>query len=295
MELQKNSIYFNNVLSLFDGMSCGQIALNRAGIGYGNYYASEIDKWAMKVTQENYPQTVQIGDVTKVRGKDLPKIDLLIGGSPCQGFSFAGKGLNFEDERSKLFFEFVRIKNETTPQHFILENVMMKNEYIDIISELLGVKPIRINSSTVSGALRDRLYWTNIDNVTIPKDRGINMSDIVEDNYYSTRQKSYCIDANYGKGTNFRRYFFMGSRQLVLEKGYEPIGLTKDNANEIMHRDGNKWRKLTTNECERLQTVPVNYTAIAPKLERYKMLGNGWTVDVIAHIFNSLKNIPYQV
>ena len=144
------------VLSLFDGMSCGQIALNRAGIEYDNYFASEIDKHAIKVTQTNYPKTIQLGDVTKVKGSDLPKIDLLIGGSPCQGFSFAGKGLNFEDPRSKLFFEFVRLKNETQPKYWLLENVKMKAEHQNIISEILGVKPILINSSLVSAQNRER-------------------------------------------------------------------------------------------------------------------------------------------
>jgi len=131
-----------NVLSLFDGMSCGQIALNRIGIEYDNYFASEIDKHAIKVTQTNYPNTIQLGDVTKIKGSDLPKIDFLIGGSPCQGFSFAGKQLNFDDPRSQLFFEFVRILKECKPKYFLLENVKMKREYEDIISDALGVYPI---------------------------------------------------------------------------------------------------------------------------------------------------------
>jgi DNA (cytosine-5)-methyltransferase 3A len=138
-----------NVLSLFDGMSCGQIALNKAGIKYDNYFASEIDKPAIKVTQHNYPNTIQLGSVIDVKAEDLPKIDLLIGGSPCQGFSFAGKKLNFDDPRSKLFFEFVRLKNELNPKYFLLENVKMKQEWQDVISENLGVKPIRINSKSI--------------------------------------------------------------------------------------------------------------------------------------------------
>ena len=135
------------VLSLFDGMSCGQIALNKLGIEVDNYFASEIDKYAMQVTKHNYPNTKHIGDVTKVKGSDLPTIDLLIGGSPCQGFSFAGKQLNFEDPRSKLFFEFVRLLKETNPKYFLLENVKMKKEYQNIITEYLGVEPIVINSN----------------------------------------------------------------------------------------------------------------------------------------------------
>jgi DNA (cytosine-5)-methyltransferase 3A len=162
-----------NVLSLFDGMSCGQIALNKLGIKYDNYFASEIDKYAIKVTQNNYPNTKQLGNVVDVKGKDLPKIDLLIGGSPCQGFSFAGKQLNFEDHRSKLFFEFVRLLEECKPKYFLLENVNMKQEYQDIISKYLGVKPILINSNLVSTQNRRRLYWTNIPNINQPKDKNI--------------------------------------------------------------------------------------------------------------------------
>lgn len=280
-----------NVLSLFDGMSCGQIALNRAGIKYDNYFASEIDKYAIQVTQRNYPNTIQLGDITKIKAADLPKIDLIIGGSPCQGFSFAGKQLAFDDPRSKLFFEFVRLKNETQPKYFLLENVNMKKKYQDVISEYLGVNPIKINSSLVTGALRDRLYWTNIPGVTIPNNKHITLNDIIDGNYYSTRDKAYCIDANYGKGTNFRRYFFMGSRQLVLEKNYTPVNMTKENANEIMRKDGNRWRKLTPNECEKLQTVPLDYTLSVPNVERYRMLGNGWTVDVIAYIFSYINQL----
>lgn len=167
------------VLSLFDGMSCGQIALNRLGVKYSAYYASEIDKNAIKVTMSNYPNTIQLGDITKVNGYDLPKIDLLIGGSPCQGFSFAGKGLNFDDPRSKLFFEYVRLLKETNPKYFLLENVKMKKEHQDVISYYLVVKPILINSSLVSAQNRERLYWTNIPNVSQPKDNGIILKDIV--------------------------------------------------------------------------------------------------------------------
>lgn len=171
-----------NVLSLFDGMSCGQLALNRAGIKYDTYFASEIDKHAIKVTQANFPNTVQIGDVTEVVGSLLPQIDLLIGGSPCQGFSFAGKQLNFSDPRSFLFFEFVRLLNECKPRYFLLENVKMKKEYQDVISEYLGVHPIQINSALVSAQNRVRLYWTNIPGVEQPEDRGILLKDILEDN-----------------------------------------------------------------------------------------------------------------
>ena len=146
-----------NILSAFDGMSCGQIALNRKAIKYENYFASEIDKYAITVTQKNYPKTIQLGDICQLTGENLPSIDLLIGGSPCQGFSFAGKGLNFKDTRSRLFFEYIRLKNELNPRYFLLENVLMKKEYQDAISNMLGVTPILINSSLVSAQNRKRL------------------------------------------------------------------------------------------------------------------------------------------
>jgi len=170
------------VLSLFDGMSCGQVALNRLGIDVEKYYASEIDKYAIQVTQDKFPNTVQLGDVQFVTKHTFGsnKIDLLIGGSPCQGFSFAGKQLNFNDHRSVLFFEFVRLIKELKPKYFLLENVLMKQEYQDVISKYLGCKPIRIDSALVSAQTRKRLYWTNIPNVTQPDDKGIVLRDILE-------------------------------------------------------------------------------------------------------------------
>jgi len=263
-----------NVLSLFDGMSCGQIALGRVGVTVDNYFASEIDKYAIKVTQKNYPETKQIGTVTDVYGKDLPKIDLLMGGSPCQGFSLAGKQLNFNDPRSALFFDFVRLLKETSPKYFLLENVKMKKEYQDIISGMVGVQPIEINSAIVSAQNRKRLYWTNIPNVEQPEDKGILLKDVVHETefeavlknhgkYRSKNNKANCIDANYFKGVDNH-----GQRTQILAKGCI--------------------RKLTPVECERLQTVPDNYTDGVSNTQRYKMLGNGWTVDVISHI---LKNI----
>ncbi len=170
-----------NVLSLFDGMSCGQLALDRLGIKVDMYLAAEIDKYAMQIAKKNYPNTVHLGDVTKLRGVDLPKIDLLMGGSPCQGFSFAGKQLNFDDPRSILFFEFVRLLKETKPKYFLLENVRMKQEYQDVISEHLGVKPIMINSALLSAQNRMRLYWTNIPGLEQPEDKGVLLKDILED------------------------------------------------------------------------------------------------------------------
>jgi site-specific DNA-cytosine methylase len=170
-----------NVLSLFDGMSCGMIALDRLGIKVDNYYASEIDKYAMQVSAANYPEIIQVGDITKLDLSTLPKIDLVMGGSPCQGFSFAGKQLAFDDPRSALFFEFVKCVEALKPKYFLLENVKMKKEYLDIISEYMGVEPIFIQSSLVSAQSRQRYYWTNIPNVTPPEERGIVLRDILED------------------------------------------------------------------------------------------------------------------
>ena len=177
-----------NVLSLFDGMSCGQIALNKLGIDYDKYFACEIDKYAMQVTQHNFPDTIQLGDVQFVTKETFgtQKIDLVIGGSPCQGFSFAGKQLNFEDPRSALFFEFVRLVKELKPKYFLLENVKMKKEYQNVITQYMGVEPIEINSALVSAQNRRRLYWTNIPNVEHPEDKGIVLRDIID---YSISKK----------------------------------------------------------------------------------------------------------
>jgi len=192
-----------NVLSLFDGMSCGQIALNKLGIDYDKYFACEIDKYAMQVTQHNFPDTLQLGDVQFVTKETFGnhKIDLVVGGSPCQGFSFAGKMLNFDDPRSKLFFEYVRLVKELKPKYFLLENVKMKKESQDIISKYMGVEPIEINSSLVSAQTRKRLYWTNIPNVSQPEDKGVVLRDIIESGYIDERMvnegKSHCLTARY--------------------------------------------------------------------------------------------------
>ena len=301
-----------NVLSLFDGMSCGQIALNKAGIKIDKYFASEIDQHAIKVTQANFPDTIQLGDVQNVTAEKVGKIDLLIGGSPCQGFSFAGKNLNFEDPRSKLFFEYVRLLKELKPKYFLLENVRMKKESQDIISECLGVEPIAINSNLVSAQNRFRLYWTNIPNVTAPNDKGIILSDILESGD-TDREKSHCIDANYFKGGNLKSYFEKNRRQLVFTGGalrgryisQDPAKTQqqleirfdgKSNALNTVRRttlavdlESLTYRKLTPLECERLQTVPEGYTDHVSNTQRYRMLGNGWTVDVIKHILGGIK------
>lgn len=399
------------VLSLFDGMSCGQLALQKLGIKVKQYYAAEIDKHAIQVTQHNFPNTIQLGDVTKVFAKDLPKIDLLIGGSPCQGFSFAGKQLAFDDPRSKLFFEFVRLKNECNPTYFMLENVKMKKEFEIIISKYMGVAPIEINSALLSAQNRVRLYWTNIANepyglfgdmqcmIPQPKDKGILLRDILEsdvpDKYYlSEKMLQYFSNraANFNQGkvnvreeegkascltssmascdisdnfikvdTNLRKAvnqdkancFTAGGNSgglhsdmtlIVASRGRNPenpksresglnteqmleprydgktnclTSVQKDNlvmlnerqkanhknedekantflstswkgsqANGMTLVGTTKIRRLTPTECERLQTVPDGYTSIVSDTQRYRMLGNGWTVDVIAHIFS---------
>jgi len=444
-----------NVLSLFDGMSCGRIALERLGIPIDNYYASEIDKYAIQVSQANYPDIIQVGDITELDLSTLPKIDLIMGGSPCQGFSFAGKQLAFDDPRSALFFEFVRCVKELQPKYFLLENVRMKKEYLDVISEYMGVEPIMINSALVSAQNRVRYYWTNISGIEQPEQRGIVLRDILETNtsdeylagenlqknYKGGNQlnpnyksqantihdtdgksgticagthgyangyvkdfdknlskmttkddKSFCLTANYGfagaknslekkqrtmiptdvdpkyylsdkaidymnrgsekytgKKTRAEHYIKHESeksktltanmhkgvpygviavdkekKQLTIKeatkKGYTiiedgdcfdmtfPNSKTrrgrnmKDKSNCLTaanydymryeHSDKDKevyWRKLTPVECERLQTVPDNYTNHVSNTQRYKMLGNGWTIEVITHILKNME------
>lgn len=429
-----------NVLSLFDGMSCGQIALNRAGIKYDNYFASEIDKYAIQVTMANYPNTIQLGSVIDIDGYKLPKIDILIGGSPCQSFSFAGKrkgmstkceieiltldqyltlkseGYEFEGQ-SYLFWEYIRILNEVKPKYFLLENVLMSEKWERIISNTIGLNPIEINSALVSAQNRRRLYWTNIglepgglfgyleSIIKQPKDKGILLKDVLEKDvldkyylsdkmleYFSTRAANFNggkvnIRDEYGKATailsssssidisdNFIKVdtnlkkspnqekancFTAGGHSGGLHSDMTLIGCVKfgrtDEAKEIrkesmrngkdytpfqakeitgidyekmntittvgskdnlvIHQRGrgfnkggifedksppltsNSWehnntlkiRRLTPLECERLQTVSDNYTNHVSDTQRYRMLGNGWTVDVVAHIFSYLK------
>ena len=350
-----------NVLSLFDGMSCGRIALERAGIEVNKYYASELDKYAIKVTQANWPETIQLGDVTKWLEWDIDwsSIDLLIGGSPCQGFSFAGKQLAFDDPRSKLFFVYVDILNHIKSVNpgvkFLLENVKMKKEYLGVISEYLGVEPVFINSALVSAQNRQRYYWANWD-FGQPEDKVVAWGDIREHGvewspmYYSdaalewigkhgTRKgkklkihndddKMQMVEASHFKKYSSQRFFGVidqpgqitgrrlnelgkredynknikttqclevrgGDKVNCLTTGQKdnvisvlPIGRYPDVFNKLEH--GKHYRYITPIECERLQTVPDNYTNHVSNTQRYKMLGNGWTVDVIAHIFKSL-------
>lgn len=385
-----------NVLSLFDGISCGRVALERAGIKVDTYYASEIDKYAIKITQKNYPDTIQLGDVNDIDfTKFTNKIDLLLGGSPCQDLSIAKQNRQgLKGERSKLFWKYVEALNIVKPKWFIFENVAsMKKTDKDIITKELGVEPIMIDSALVSAQQRKRLYWTNIPGIEQPEDKHIYLQDILESGY-TDRLKSYCIDASYFKGTNLKQYLEKKRRQIVFEKPfkvgqfnsggqgdrvyaiegksvtlsangggrgaktglylipveydrknkigkelekaiilmasdwgglnrnqkqnavvccvaqrgrynddgeieqqYEPRFDGKTNTLTTVQKDNMVWnieemyiRKLTPVECERLQTLPDNYTEGISNTQRYKCLGNGWTVDVIVHI---LKHINY--
>jgi len=386
-----------NVFSCFDGASCGQLALTKLGVPISNYYASEIDKYAIQVTQANFPNTIQLGDITKVDISQLPKIDLMMGGSPCQGFSFAGKQLNFEDPRSKLFFDFIKIRDKLKPKYVLLENVRMKKESEDIISDYMGCSPIKINSSLLSAQSRNRLYWfvELVDgnyvpiNVNQPQDKGIFIKDILEElpfgdipNYLANNWggeprgnkvksiddlKANCLTASMYKGqiptyikkiipkenptTSKDGLIRVGSADLnghdYLKRVYSKHGkapaltangggnrepkvgiarivnrrldengtrkdyqlelpftkvielrqddksnclttLQKDNV--VVKEEVYAWRKLTPLECERLQTMPDNYTNHVSNSQRYKMIGNGWTVDVIAHILKGIQH-----
>ena len=404
-----------NVLSLFDGMSCGRIALDRLGIEVDTYYASEIDKYAIAVAKENYPDTIHVGDITQLDPKDFQDIDLVLAGSPCQGFSFAGKQLAFDDPRSALFFEFIRLLKAIKPKYFLLENVRMKQQYIDVITQQVSecypdhegndlfdskIEPILINSALLSAQSRQRLYWTNIPNVKQPEDLGIVLKDILEDEveehylagknllenyqggnqlnpnyksqantihdknkksgvicagthgyangYVETKPKQVGIASDINGHDILKRVYSpegksptlntMGGgnrepkvavenrivvdperKRLIIaeanEKGYTiiedgdcfdinyPNSKTRrgrkmkykcnaltPSAQEYMHFKDLTWRKLTPLECERLQTVPDNYTASVSNTQRYKMLGNGWTVEVICHILKHMEN-----
>ena len=294
-----------NVLSLFDGISCGQVALERAGVKIKKYFASEIDKHAIKVTQSNYPNTVQIGNVLDVNGCDLPKIDLLIGGSPCQGFSQAGKKLNFEDPRSKLFFEYVRILKETNPKYFLYENVIPKSrEVIDIISEYLGVQPKQINSNLKSCQDRKRLYWANFE-IRTPDDDGVLLKDIVKFNSeIPTKKETFTnikkwtrreFDVSISKRGRVRAYRLDAKKSGISEIG--TLTNPNDKCTTITASHAPKTYKtpfeiyeLSRNECEQVQTLPVGYTDLISERQAKKAIGNGWTVDVIAHIFINLQS-----
>ena len=365
------------VLSLFDGISCGRVALQRANIPVEKYYASEIDKYAIQVTQKNWPDTIQVGDVKNVWARNLPKIDLLIGGSPCQDLSIAKKDREgLKGERSGLFWHYVRLLRTCKPKYFLLENVAsMPKEAKQIITREIGVEPILINSALVSAQHRKRLYWTNIPNITQPKDKEILLRDVLESGYGVQVEKcAQIINKKIDKSLSLcaRDYKGFGNQQMTgiaepmlvpeaTKKGYAEImpgdcvdltqmtsktrrGLSmKEKSNCLMANDpqyyqyikpvrlgnlkgkrdnqanriysvrgksvslnangggggaktglykidipdGNyRIRKLTPLECERLQTLPDGYTDCISNSQRYKCIGNGWTVDVISHIFS---------
>lgn len=285
-----------NVLSLFDGMSCGQIALDKLGIHVDKYFASEIKPHAIKVTQDNYPNTIQVGDITKIRiFKDIDYwientetgqkinigegIDLMIGGSPCQDFSQANKvRKGLDGEKSGLFYEYVRLFKESNAKYFLLENVKMKKEYQDIISEILGVEPININSKLVSAQMRNRYYWTNIPNVTVPEKVDVVLSDILTSGY-TTKEKAYCLleSESRPQSTNWKRF------RRWRKKGFVNIVFETPDLNLF------KNRILNQTELERLQTVPEGYTKTLNRNNAACLLGDGWTVDVIVHILKNLK------
>lgn len=279
-----------NVLSLFDGISCGMIALERAGIKVDKYYASEIDPHAIKISEKNYPNIIRLGDVTKWREWEIDwsNIDLLIGGSPCQGFSFAGKMLNFEDERSKLFFEFVDILNHIKTVNpcvkFLLENVKMKKQHMNVISERLGVNPVSINSRIFSAQNRPRIYWANWEFNLITEECNLVLRDImqplceVDHSFFHNRTVSDILNQRFVQGKTMIQNVD-GKCSCVMARDYkDPKSVVQDGV----------LRRLTPLEYERLQTVPDGYTECVAKSHRYKALGNGWTVDVIAHIFSYL-------
>ena len=276
-----------NVLSLFDGISCGQIALNRANIPYDNYYASEIKPHAIKCTLDNYPNTIQLGDILNLKGSDLPKIDLFIGGSPCKGISRLNKNQEgLEHSESRLFWEYIRLLDEVKPKYYLLENTHGNKEATNTITETLGVTPISINSKLVSAQNRPRYYWTNIPDIKQPLDKGITTNDIFD---YSGVLADECrvkwLNSESGKKS--------------VEKGYTKVnpypksgcltalGHKKWNEN-YLYIDG-VYRYLSQNEIEKLQTLPVGYTKILSYNEAYDCIGDGWTVDVIAHIFKNIE------
>ena len=295
-----------NVLSLFDGGSCGQQAIKELGYTPTNYFASEIDKYAIGVTMDNHPTTKQIGDVTKVSGAVLPKIDLLMGGSPCQGFSFSGKQLNFEDPRSKLFFEFVRLLKECKPKYWLLENVVMKQEYQDVISEHLGVQPVKLNSNKTSAQNRVRLYWANF-KITEPTDRCIRLEDVLEDaemtgpsairgrrlnkatilgrrldesgkrkDYDKTIPLTQCLEVR-ASNRDKSNCLTTVAKDTVLTT--MPIGRHPDAFNRNL-----PYRNYTKIERARLMNLPDNYFDCVSLNQAVKISGNGWDVGMIKHI-----------
>lgn len=300
-----------NVLSLFDGISCGQLALQRANVPYEKYYASEIEPPSIKVTQANFPKTIQLGDVTKIM--DFPKVDLLIAGSPCQGFSKSGSKLNFDDHRSVLFFEFLRVLKLTQPKYFLLENVVMDQWATNVISYFLRTNPYELNSSLVSAQNRPRNYWTNlplpkitpqhlkVENIAethnknllndpsldfIPCPPSDTNSGLVFVGGFKTRNQTMWIDNGKLLSRNFRQgYRVYSSNGVAMTLTASGGGLGGCSG---LYQFGDQIRPLTRLECERLQTVPDNYTKYISEGHAKKALGNGFTVNMISEIFKGL-------
>lgn len=292
-----------NVLSLFDGMSCGRIALDKSGIAIGKYFASEIDKHAIAVSQSNWDDIIHIGDVTKISYKDgilytengeyACEIDMVIGGSPCQSFSALGNGLGLKGS-SGLFFEYLRILKEVNPKYFLLENVTMKDVWQDFISDCVGVQPILIDSKLVSAQNRARLYWTNIHVQRPPTDRHIVLSDILEPREYEYKPASVKL-----YGGHRQTYLITGKSGCLTTKIHNPNGIGRifllkepNKHHSTKPFDYTRIYRLTQSEFEKLQTVPVGYTKSASYGQACKMIGNGWTVDVISYIFDFIKSTP---
>jgi site-specific DNA-cytosine methylase len=285
------------VLSLFDGMSCGRIALERAGIKVSNYFASEIEKASITVSEFNYPDIIQIGDVTKVTFKDgvlctengdfnVGNIDIVLGGSPCQSISTLGDGSGLEG-KSKLFWHYKRILDEVNPKYFLLENVVGSKKAIEEITTVMGVQPHKINSNSFSAQNRSRLYWTNIPVKEIESNQ-VKLADILD-----------ITPSKHSELTPGRlRWLLSNKGQETVKKKYAAID--PERANCLTARSDASWNcnyvtrqgkltKLTPEEYEKLQTVPVGYTGNVSASARYKMLGNGWTVDVIVHILKGIQ------
>ncbi len=318
------------VLSCFDGMSCGQQAIERLGVPVAKYFAYEIDKYAVQITSKNYPETIHLGNICDWPLHNLPKIDLILAGSPCQGFSFAGKQLNFDDPRSKLFFEFVKLwkalKAVNPDIKFLLENVKMKQESLDVITQHMGVEPILINSALVSAQNRQRWYWTDLPSAGQPDDKCIFLKDVMHEyrdagidaehlkvcrkgRYKKHQNKASCLTGGHrgdGNHSDMDVIAFLKCSEVghaldinghdFLKRIYSKYGkaptltaICGGNQHRKVAIDDYVYRRLSVVEWERLQTVKDGYTDGVSQTQAFKMLGNGWTVDVIAHILKSLK------
>jgi DNA-cytosine methyltransferase len=296
-----------NVLSLFDGISCARIALENLGLKIDNYYASEIDKYAINVSKKNYSDIIHLGDINTIKAKSLPKIDLLVGGSPCQDLSNAQQGKGLKGSKSSLFYEYIRLLNEVKPTFFLLENV--KNKWGSIMSDFVGVDYIEINSSVFSAQSRPRFYWTNLDYNLFPNNlSNFTIEHIIENNVdekYSLNKKGldqFIIKTKLNdkitkEGIN--KIFELPKeihkdnerqRRVYSLKSKSPTILARADTTKILLNS--KVRKLTPLECERLQGIPDNYTSFASDTQRYKMIGNAFTVPVIEHFMKGLNKRP---